>query len=75
MTRNPNWLAWPLIGILLAASGMMTAQADQARMRVLVLVDQAVYPELEEGLGKYMQHVREAFPVDFKVLADRFYEM
>lgn len=75
MTRNPSWLAWPLLGILVAASGVMTAQADQARMRVLVLVDQAVYPELEAGLGKYMQHVQEAFPVDFKVLADRFYEM
>lgn len=67
-------VAFVLLGSLVFSSAA-SDQPPRDASRVLILVDNTVYPEMEVGLTKYVNHVREVFPVDFKILSDAFYQM
>ena len=47
---------------------------DAARTRVLFVVDEAVYPQIKDGLATYARHVQDMLPVDFKPLVAGFYQ-
>lgn len=64
-----------LLVVAVAALVVVPAWSADATSRVLIVVDESVYPEIEEGLETYMDHVRGMLPVEFKVLSDGFYAM
>jgi hypothetical protein len=75
MSTYVAWRGWRAIWVVAVMSGVAAAPAQEAKSRVVLLVDSSVYPELKQGLAKYTAHVQKVFPVEFKVLADKFYEM
>lgn len=61
--------------MLISALVAFFVAADANDPRVLVLVDASVYPEIEDGLSRYFDHVKNLHSVKFEVLDRSFYEM
>ena len=62
---------------IIAISGITNsaAAAETPKARALVVVDETVYPQIKEGLDKYIDDIRWEFDIELKVLVDEFYSM
>lgn len=65
-----------LAGLIVAGLGLVPAAAAQSpRGRAAMLVDNSVYPEIQEGLERYAAHVRRALDVLCFAMPDDWYAM
>lgn len=74
MLNVPAHGAWRRVCVLLVLAVVAAAGAGEPRSRVLLLVDESVYPEIKDGLATYIAHVEAEFDVKLTPVVEAFYE-
>lgn len=75
MIRRFLRLIGPVLALSLVTAGFAQEAADTPRARVLMIVDDSVYPAIRNGLDTYAQHLRRVHNIACTARPDDYYRL